>query len=90
MVTSLFRGSVISLSEYKKLPFKPMPPELAVRIEDLSITYKINVDTKKTLKNAVMRASKGEKVRMRTVEAVKHMNLEIPHGSVLGLSLIHI
>ena len=42
-----------------------MPSDLAVRIEDLSITYKINVDTKKTLKNAVMRASKGEKVRMR-------------------------
>ena len=62
-----------------------MPEELAVRIEDLSITYKINVDTKKTLKNAVMRASRGEKVRMRTVEAVKHMNLEIPHGSVLGI-----
>ncbi len=62
-----------------------MPEELAVRIEDLSITYKINVDTKKTLKNAVMRASKGEKVRMRTVEAVKQMNLEIPHGTVLGI-----
>jgi len=62
-----------------------MPNDLAVRIEDLSITYKINVDTKKTLKNAVMRASKGEKVRMRTVEAVKHMNLDIPHGSVLGI-----
>ncbi len=62
-----------------------MPEDLAVRIEDLSITYKINVDTKKTLKNAVMRASKGEKVRMRTVEAVKHMNLDIPHGTVLGI-----
>ena len=62
-----------------------MPDDLAVRIEDLSITYKINVDTKKTLKNAVMRASKGEKVRMRTVEAVKHMNLDIPHGTVLGI-----
>ena len=62
-----------------------MPEELAVRIEDLSITYKINVDTKKTLKNAVMRASKGERVRMRTVEAVKQMNLEIPHGTVLGI-----
>jgi ABC-type polysaccharide/polyol phosphate transport system ATPase subunit len=62
-----------------------MPENLAVRIEDLSITYKINIDTKKTLKNAVMRASKGEKVRMRTVEAVKHLNLDIPHGSVLGI-----
>jgi teichoic acid transport system ATP-binding protein len=62
-----------------------MPEELAIRIEDLSITYKINVDTKRTLKNAVMRASKGEKVRMRTVEAVKHLTLDVPHGSVLGI-----
>jgi ABC-type polysaccharide/polyol phosphate transport system ATPase subunit len=92
--TSLFQGSVISLSASKdsrsalrsgKRTLFDMPNDLAVRIEDLSITYKINVDTKKTLKNAVMRASKGEKVRMRTVEAVKHMNLDIPHGSVLGI-----
>ncbi len=82
--TSLFQGSVISLSESKRLLID-MPENLAVRIEDLSITYKINIDTKKTLKNAVMRASKGEKVRMRTVEAVKHLNLDIPHGSVLGI-----
>ena len=61
------------------------PSDMAVRIEDLSITYKINVDTKRTLKNAVMRASKGEKVRMRTVDAVQHLNLDIPHGSVLGI-----
>ena len=61
------------------------PADMAVRIEDLSITYRVNVDTKRTLKNAVMRASKGEKVRMRTVDAVQHLNLDIPHGSVLGI-----
>ena len=62
-----------------------MPDDLAIRIEDLSIKYKINVDTKRTLKNALMRASKGERVRMRTVEAVKHLTLDVPHGSVLGI-----
>jgi len=62
-----------------------MPEEIAIRIEDLSIKYKINIDTKKTLKNAVMRASKGEKVRTRIVEAVKHLTLDVPHGSVLGI-----
>ena len=61
------------------------PTDMAVRIEDLSITYKINVDTKRTLKNAVMRASKGERVRMRTVDAIQHLNLDIPHGSVVGI-----
>jgi teichoic acid transport system ATP-binding protein len=62
-----------------------MPSNLAVRIEDLSIKYKINVDTKRTLKNAVMRASKGEQVRTRTVEAIKHLTMDLPHGSVLGI-----
>jgi ABC-type polysaccharide/polyol phosphate transport system ATPase subunit len=62
-----------------------LPDDLAIRIENLSIKYKINVDTKKTLKNAVMRASKGERVRMRQVEAVKNISLDIPHGSVVGI-----
>jgi teichoic acid transport system ATP-binding protein len=71
-------------SASKKQPVV-MPEELAIRIEELSITYKINVDTKRTLKNAVMRASKGEKVRTRMVEAVKNLTLDVPHGSVLGI-----
>ncbi len=32
-----------------------------------------------------MRASKGERVRTRTVEAVKNLSLDIPHGSVVGI-----
>jgi len=62
-----------------------MPENLAVQIKDLSISYKINVESKKTLKNALMRASKGERVRTRTVEAVKNLTLDIPHGSVVGI-----
>ena len=62
-----------------------MPENLAIQIEDLSISYKINVESKKTLKNAVMRASRGERVRTRTVEAVKNLTLNIPHGSVVGI-----
>ena len=62
-----------------------MPDNLAIKIEDLSISYTVNVDTKRTLKNAVMRASKGEKVRTRTIDAVKNLTLEVPHGCVLGI-----
>ena len=57
----------------------------AISIETLSISYRINIDTKKSLKNLVMRASKGEKVRTRVIEAVKHLNLEVPHGTALGI-----
>ena len=82
VVTSLHQGSVILRSVSKPVV---MPDDLAIRIEDLSIKYKINVDTKRTLKNAIMRASKGEKVRTRTIEAVKHLTIDVPHGSVLGI-----
>lgn len=57
----------------------------AISIENLSISYRINIDTKKSLKNLVMRVSKGEKVRTRVIEAVKHLNLEVPHGTALGI-----
>ena len=62
-----------------------MPENLAVRIEDLSLRYKINVESKMTLKNAVMRAGRGEKRRMRVIEAVKNLTLDVPHGTVMGV-----
>jgi len=32
-----------------------------------------------------MRASRGERIRTKTVEAVKNLSLDVPHGSVLGI-----
>jgi len=32
-----------------------------------------------------MRASRGERIRTRTVEAVKNLTLDIAHGSVVGI-----
>jgi ABC-type polysaccharide/polyol phosphate transport system ATPase subunit len=62
-----------------------MPEDLAIRIEELSISYKVSLEAKRTMKNAVMRASLGREARTRTVEAVKNLTLDIPHGSVLGI-----
>ena len=62
-----------------------MPQDLAIRIEDLSITYKVSLEAKRTLKNAVMRASLKQKERTRIIEAVKNLTLDVPHGSVLGI-----
>lgn len=83
MDISLYRGSVILLSTSSKEV--KIPDNLAVQIEDLSISYKINIEAKKTFKNALMRASRGERVRTKTVEAVKSLSLDVPHGSVLGI-----
>ena len=57
----------------------------AISIENVSISYRVNIDSKKSLKNLVMRASKGERVRTRVIEAVKNLNLEVPHGMALGI-----
>ena len=62
-----------------------LPTDLAIRIADLSISYKINVESKKTLKNAVMRASKGQRVKTKNVNAISNLSLDIPHGSVVGI-----
>jgi teichoic acid transport system ATP-binding protein len=63
----------------------PMPEELAIRIEDLSISYKVSLEAKRTLKNAVMRASLRQQARTRSIDAIKKLTLDVPHGSVLGI-----
>lgn len=63
----------------------PMPEELAIRIEELSINYKVSLEAKRTLKNAVMRASLRQEARTRSIDAIKNLTLNVPHGSVLGI-----
>jgi ABC-type polysaccharide/polyol phosphate transport system ATPase subunit len=62
-----------------------MPEELAIRIEELSISYKVSLEAKRTLKNAVMRASLRQEARTRSIDAIKNLTLNVPHGSVLGI-----
>ncbi len=66
-------------------PLPEMPSDIAVRIENLSLRYKVSVEAKVTLKNAIMRAGRREKRRVRMIEAVKNLTLDIPHGSVVGV-----
>jgi teichoic acid transport system ATP-binding protein len=62
-----------------------MPNDLAVRIENLSLRYKVSIESKVTLKNAIMRAGRREKRRIRIIEAIKNLTVDIPHGSVVGV-----
>jgi teichoic acid transport system ATP-binding protein len=66
-------------------PLPEMPNDLAVRIENLSLRYKVSIESKMTLKNAIMRAGRREKRRVRIIEAVKNLTVDIPHGSVVGV-----
>lgn len=62
-----------------------MNSDLAIKIENLSVRYTINIDNKITMKNALMRASRGERVKTKVVEAVNDLSLELKHGTVLGI-----
>ncbi len=62
-----------------------MKTDLAIKIENLSVRYTINIDNKITMKNALMRASRGERVKTKVVEAVNNLSLEVKHGTVLGI-----
>ncbi|HUW78932.1 MAG TPA: ABC transporter ATP-binding protein [Candidatus Nanopelagicaceae bacterium] len=62
-----------------------MPEDLAIRIENLSLRYRVSVEAKVTLKNAIMRAGRRERRRLRTIEAIKNLTIDIPHGSVVGV-----
>ena len=58
--------------------------EPAIKVEDLSVTYRMSLDKKPTLKGTLLRLGRSEKV-IREIEAVKNVSLEVPRGSVLGV-----
>jgi teichoic acid transport system ATP-binding protein len=62
-----------------------IPEDLAIRLEDLWLRYSISVEASRTLKTAVMRFGRGERRRIRTIEAIKGVSLDVPHGTVLGI-----
>ncbi len=58
--------------------------EPAIRVEDLSITYRTSIDRKPTLKSTLTRLGRRERV-IHEIEAVKNVSFEVPRGSVLGI-----
>ena len=58
--------------------------EPAIKVEDLSVTYRMSLEARPTLKSTLVRLGRSQKV-IREIEAVKHVSLEVPRGSVLGI-----
>jgi ABC-type polysaccharide/polyol phosphate transport system ATPase subunit len=63
---------------------QPAPNGFAVRIDDLSVTYRTTLEKKPTLKKSLIRLGRGQRV-IREIRAVQNVSLEIPHGTVLGV-----
>ncbi|HEU4492278.1 MAG TPA: ABC transporter ATP-binding protein [Jiangellales bacterium] len=56
----------------------------AVKVEDLSVTYRASVEKRPTLRGAIMRAGRGRRT-IRTIEAVRDVSFEVQPGTVLGI-----
>lgn len=56
----------------------------AVIVDDLHITYKVSLERKTSLKNALVRRTRKQEVRYREVNALKGVSFEVPQGQCTG------
>jgi teichoic acid transport system ATP-binding protein len=57
---------------------------LAVRVDDVSITYRTTFERKPTLKQALVRFGRGERA-VREVQAIKNVSFEVRNGTSMGI-----
>jgi teichoic acid transport system ATP-binding protein len=57
---------------------------LAVRVQDLSITYRTTFERKPTLKQALVRFGRGQRA-VKEVEAIKNVSFDVANGSAMGI-----
>ncbi|MEA2469591.1 MAG: teichoic acid transport system ATP-binding protein [Thermoleophilaceae bacterium] len=59
-------------------------PPAAIKVEDVSVTYRTSLEKKPTFKGTLIRMGRRER-SVREIEAVKNVTLEIRRGSVVGI-----
>jgi ABC-type polysaccharide/polyol phosphate transport system ATPase subunit len=65
-----------------EVPNSELP--LAVKVDDLSITYRTTFERRPTLKQALVRFGRGQRA-VREVEAIKHISFEVRTGTAMGI-----
>ena len=63
---------------------KEKTADVAISVQDVSITYRTSFEAAPTLKSTLARLGRRNKL-VKTVDAVKNVSFEIPHGTVLGV-----
>jgi teichoic acid transport system ATP-binding protein len=55
-----------------------------IRVEDVSVTYRVSLERRPTLRSTLTRLGRRERV-VHEVEALKGVSFDVPHGQVLGI-----
>jgi ABC-type polysaccharide/polyol phosphate transport system ATPase subunit len=58
--------------------------EPRVSVQDVSVTYRTSLESQPTLKTALVRFGRGERV-IREVQALRNVSFDVAHGKVLGV-----
>jgi len=75
------RGAVAAVAPAAR----PLAPgDLAIRVRDLSITYRTNYETRPTLKSSLLRLGRRQRM-VREIEALQEVSFEVAHGKVVGI-----
>jgi teichoic acid transport system ATP-binding protein len=56
----------------------------AIKVEDVAVTYRTSYETKPTLRTALLRMGRGERI-VREIQALDGVSFEVPQGSVTGV-----
>jgi teichoic acid transport system ATP-binding protein len=80
--------SSLSVSDDVKAQIKDKSVEaekVAIKVDNLHLYYRTKTEANPTLKAALIRKVKRQKVEHRVVKAVNDVSFTVPHGTVLGV-----
>jgi ABC-type polysaccharide/polyol phosphate transport system ATPase subunit len=78
---------LLSASEDRAVSVGERPPranDWAVKVENLSVTYRTTLEKRPTLKTTLVRLGRRERT-IRQIQALRNVSFEVPHGSVVGI-----
>lgn len=61
------------------------PDNASILVDDLHITYRVNLERKNSLKTLLVKGMRGEKTRYREVNAVRGVTFDVPQGKCTGV-----
>lgn len=74
-----------SLSGYSEVTAPPVTAkDLAVKVEDLHVTYRTSYERAPTFKSSLVRLGRRQRL-VREIEALKGVTFDVDHGTVLGV-----